>query len=115
MSAVPSPAVPSVAPAPTRSIKPGEVLIIGKLTAARRPGSGGTYWTHLVVLPSADSYSSPSTVEILATRRLGERDEEVRVLCKVGGFRRAYKATDKETGEIRQVHTADNKLFAVED
>lgn len=116
MSATPSPVAPLTPAASERlSIKPGQVLIVGKLMGCRRPSGQGHYWSHLVVMPAPDAYSSPSTVEILATRRLGEKEEEVRILCRVSGYRRSYKATDRETGEIINRQTADNKLFAIED
>ena len=108
------PAVPATAGKP-RSVKLGHVVLRGRLVSARRPSQNGQYWTHLMVLPAPDPYSSPSTVEILATRRLGERDEDVEVECRVGGYKRSYKSTDRETGEVRQVQTADVKLFALDD
>lgn len=93
----------------------GQAVIKGRLTAARRPQNSDGWWTHLIVLPAPDAYSSPSTVEVLAKRRLGERDDDVQVTVRLGGYKRSYRATDRETGEQRVVHTADNKLFALED
>lgn len=105
----------AVAPVSTLSpisIKPGQVMVIGKLAAVRKAGQ---QWLHLIVMPSADAYSSPSTVEVGASGRLGQKDDEVKVLCKLSGYRRSYKSVDQETGESRQVQTADNRLFAVEE
>lgn len=101
------------APAQTSqaSIKAGQVLLAGRITAVRKAGQS---FIHLLVLPAPDAYSSPSTVEIIADKRLGDAAADARILCRVGGFRRQYKATDKDTGEIRQVTTADNKLFGIE-
>lgn len=94
------------------SIKAGQVLIAGKILLVRKSGQK---WIHLIVMPSQDSYSSPSTVEVSASARLGDKDEDCKVLCRVAGYRRSYKATDQETGEQRTVYTADNRLFALED
>jgi len=94
------------------TIKPGQVLIAGKIALVRKSGQK---WIHLVVMPSQDSYSSPSTVEISATGRLGDKDDDCKVVCRVAGYRRSYKATDQETGEQRTVYTADNRLYAIEE
>lgn len=108
------PAVPATAGKP-RSVKLGHVILRGRLVSARRPSQNGQYWTHLMVLPAPDPYSSPSTVEILATRRLGDRDEDIELECRVGGYKRSYNSTNHETGEVRKVQTADVKLFALDD
>lgn len=94
------------------SIKDGQVLIAGKISLVRKSGQK---WIHLIVMPSQDSYSSPSTVEVSATSRLGDKDDDCKVLCRVAGYRRSFIATDRETGEERTVYTADNRLFALED
>jgi hypothetical protein len=94
------------------SIKPGQVLIAGKIHLVRKSGSK---FVHLIVMPATDAYSSPSTVEISASSKLGDKEEDCKVLCRVTGYRRSYKTTDQETGEQKTVFTADNRLFAVED
>lgn len=97
---------------PQQSIKPGQVLITGRLTAFKRAGQ---LFEHLIVIPAPDPYSSPATVSVLGKSRLGDQEQDVRVLCRVGGYRRSFNSTDRETGEVRKVQTADNKLFVVED
>lgn len=94
------------------SIKAGQVLIAGKIHLIRKAGQR---WLHLIVMPSQDAYSSPSTVEVIASSRLGDKDDDCKVLCRVAGFRRSYRTTDQETGEQRTVFTADNRLIAIED
>lgn len=98
-----------------KSVKMGESVIRGRVVAATRPQGKGAYWVTLLVQPAPDPYSAPSTNEVLSRNRLGDRDEEVTVRVRIGGYRRSYKATDRETGEVRTVQTADNKLFAIED
>lgn len=95
-----------------REQKPGVVLLVGRLSAVRKAGEN---MLHLMVMPAPDEYSSPSTVEIIAKRRMGDVGEGLRLLCRVGGFARRYKSTDQDTGEIRQVTTADNKFYVIED
>lgn len=85
-------------------------VVEGRLTQVRKAGKT---FLHLVVLPAADEYSSPSTVEINAESRLGEIGNPIKIPVRIGGFRRQYKATDQETGEQKVIVTADNRLFAV--
>ncbi len=94
------------------SLKVGEVIIKGRCMSAKKQG---TYFAHLVVLPAADPYSSPATVEVLAKTRQADQEQDITLHCRIGGYRRSYKSTDRETGEQRTVVTADNKLFVVED
>ena len=96
----------------SQSLKVGEVIIKGRCTSAKRLG---TLFAHLVVLPAPDPYSSPATVEVLAKTRQADSEQDVTLHCRIGGYRRSYKTTDRQTGEERQVLTADNKLFVIED
>ncbi|MCV2216225.1 hypothetical protein [Thauera sp. Sel9] len=96
-------------------IKAGEAIIRGRLVLVRRPTGNSTVWENLVVMPAPDPYSSPATVSILAKGRLGEIEDDVQVRVRIGGYRRSFKSTDRETGEIRQIQTADVRLFAIEE
>lgn len=102
-------------PASKPTAKFCETYLRGRLVAAKRPNGNGQFWQSLMIMPAPDAYSSPATVELLSTKRLGERDEEITVKVRIGGYRRSYKATDRETGQTTNVQTADNKLFVVED
>jgi hypothetical protein len=96
-------------------VKPGQVLIVGRVRARRSFNTQqGRRFETVVVLPAADAYSSPATVAVQSGQSIGEREDDVRVLCQVGGFSRTFKQTDGETGEVRQVATADVRLTAVE-
>jgi len=106
MNAPATAAVPSINPA----TKPGHVLIQGRCQQVRKAGQS---MLHLVTLPAPDEYSSPATVEIIASSRFADGGEDVKVLCRIGGYRRTYDARDPDTGDKRHVVTADNKLFAV--
>lgn len=89
-----------------------QVFIKGKIDAIRR-FDGKTY-TRLIT-PAPDAYSRPQVVEVRSGQRLGAREDEVTVLCKLGGFtRKAFRATDKETGEQTMVTPVDLTLDAVE-
>lgn len=89
-----------------------EVLVKGKLVESRRVNDL-VYST--IVAPAVDEFSSPSTVEVRSKKRFGEREEIVTVRCRLGGFRgRPFKATDKETGEMRTARTVVLTLDAIE-
>lgn len=89
-----------------------EVTIRGKIDASRRHES--KHYTRLIT-PAPDAYSRPSIVEIRSNTKLGQRDDEITVDCKLGGYtRKAYRATDKETGETAMVTPVDLTLDAIE-
>lgn len=91
-------------------IQPGQVLIQGRCLSVRK--AKDTYF-HLVAMPAPDVYSHPSTVEVSAKERLAEKEGDFRAVCKVSGFPRQFNQTDRDTGEVRTVRTADVKLQAV--
>lgn len=87
----------------------GIVQVAGKLVSVRKAGS---VFEHIIKMAAPDPYSSPATISVMAQTRLGQAEDEVKVRCRLTGYGRTYKSTDQETGEVRNVKTADNKLFA---
>lgn len=114
VAATPIPTQPQQIPQAVLQLlaKGGHAYIVGRCISAKR---AGTLYEHLIVMPAPDPYSSPATVSVLAKARHADAEQDVRLLCRVGGYRRSYKSTDRETGEQRNVQTADNKFFVVED
>lgn len=103
-----------VQPTSNQTIRPGQVLIKGRLRARRSfTTQQGRQIEHLIILPAPDSFSSPQTISVLSNSSLGEKDEDITILCHVGGYTRTYKAADAD-GEVKQVVTANNTLRAVE-
>lgn len=97
---------------PGRKLGLGEVVIKGRVQAARR--FDGNVYTRLV-LPAASEYEKPQVVQVRGKGKLGDRDEVVTVVCRVGGYaRKPYDVTDKETGEVSKVTPVDITLDAVE-
>jgi hypothetical protein len=92
-------------------VRSGQAFIAGRVDEVRK---AGRFFAHLIVLPAPDEYTSPATVEVIADARLGEAGGTWKGWVRLGGYRRQFMATDKDTGERRQVRTADNKLYAVE-
>lgn len=108
-----SQAAAPVSTLPQQSIKAGQVFVVGRLLKARRISQNLV--ANLIVIPAADIYSMPGTVEVLSKNRLGEAEQDVRVLCRLTGYRRTYNSTNQETGEITPKQTADNRLYAIEE
>jgi hypothetical protein len=106
--------------APLQAVSPqaapnGVAFINGKITGKRSISTqGGRLWLTLVRMPSADEFSSGSSVELRSSQSLGDVGELVKVKVQIGGYPRAYNTTDKDTGEVRNVRTADIRLSVVE-
>ena len=92
------------------------VMVSGRiaLKPRRYKTKEGAMYSHIVKLPAPDSFSSPQTIEINAIRQLGEKGEDIIQLCVIGGYGRSYDLTDKSTGEVTNVSTADIRLYAKE-
>jgi hypothetical protein len=89
-----------------------QVVIAGRIDASRRY-DGSTYTR--ILTPAPDAYSRPQVVQVRSKGRLGEKGEEITVRAQLGGFvRKAYKFTDKETGEVMTVTPVDHSLDLVE-
>lgn len=89
-----------------------EVLVRGKIELTRRHEN--KHYTR-VITPAPDAYSRPAVVEIRSNQKLGQRDDEITVDCKLGGYtRKAYRATDKDTGETSMVTPVDLTLDAID-
>lgn len=99
---------------PTRpSLKPGQVMLAGKVGARRKISTqDGPRFLTLLKLPAPDQYSSPSTVEVESVESLGQQDDEFRGVFAVRGFPRNFDTKD-ENGEKRKVYTATNVLTYV--
>lgn len=95
-----------------RPLQLAEAILQGRLTKVTKRGDNVI---HLMVLPAPDAYTSPSTVEVIARTRLGQPEDDLRVRVRIGGYRRSYNVTDRDTGEVRPQVTADVRLFHVED
>jgi len=87
----------------------------GRILQVRRvkTGQGIRHFT-LLIMPAADEFTSPSTVEVSSVAKLGDKNEEVDVTVKIGGYRRSYNSVDKETGESVTVMTSNMSLTAIE-
>lgn len=95
-----------------KSIAPMQCLIRGRIEHTSR--YEGRVTTR-VVTPAPDPYSKPQFVAIRSKSRLGVAGDEISVVCALGGYvRKAFKATDKETGEIVYVTPVDMTLDLVE-
>lgn len=113
MSTVQSAAIPG-STAPSRT---GQVFFKAiRITGARRLATeSGPLWLTLCKIPNPSEYETGGTVELRSTQRLGTPGEEFSGWCRVSGYPRQYKATDKDSGELVQVRTAEVRLTVIED
>ncbi len=91
-----------------------QVSVTGKFIRARSY-DGQFYST--IICPAKDAYSRPSVVEIRSKYRLSAQpDEEIKnLLCELSGFEgKAYRVTDRDTGEQRQIKPVNHFLDLVE-
>jgi hypothetical protein len=94
------------------SINVMQVIVRGRIEASRT--YEGKRYTHIMT-PAADAYSRPQLVEVRSKARLGEKGDEVTVVCVLGGFsRKPYEAKDKSTGEVVKITPVDHTLDVVE-
>ncbi|WP_303679331.1 single-stranded DNA-binding protein [Ralstonia mannitolilytica] len=94
------------------SIKPMQVLVRGRIEQMR--SFDGTRYTRIMT-PAPDAYSRPQVVEVRGKQRLGEKGDEVTVLCSLGGYqRKPYQIKNKDTGEIETIVPVDHVLDVVE-
>lgn len=98
---------------PARQVAFYQMMVRGRIEETRRHAN--VSYTR-VLCPAADEYSRPQTLEIRSKARLGQKGDTVTQLCVVGGYtRKAFRATDKETGETTMVTPVDHTVYAVED
>lgn len=86
-------------------------FISGKIDLTRKNKRSG-YYVRLV-LPAPDAYTSPQTVELESSQRLGEPGEDWSGYVHIGGYRNEYDARDEE-GEKTHIKSARNVLRVVE-
>lgn len=88
----------------------GHTRLAGRIESVVQSNtSEGRRFRTLLRLPAADAFTSPATVEVRSTERLGGAGDEVSVVVRVGGYSRHYKTSE---GEARK--TADNILTVVQ-
>lgn len=94
----------------------GQSHLRGRIASSRRLNTNdGPLFLTVVKLPAPDQFSHPATIELRSRNKLGDNDTEWDGVVGISGFPRAYNTKpDPETGEVRQVRTADNQLFVVE-
>lgn len=89
----------------------GRAVLKGKIIQRRKRGQT---WLLLIVSPSADAYSHPSTIEVVCDQPFGQLDEEVNIMVQIEGYPRSYDSEDPDTGRPVKVRTAQNNLRFVE-
>jgi hypothetical protein len=68
-----------------------------------------------ILCPASDEFSRPETLQIRSKSQLGQRDEIVMISVSLGGYaRKAFRVTDKETGETSSITPIEMTLDAIE-
>ncbi|MFZ6813347.1 single-stranded DNA-binding protein [Undibacterium sp. Rencai35W] len=99
-------------PADRKEPTPMRVYVKGRIEQSRL--FDGSRFTRIIT-PAPDAYSRPQVIEIKSKQRLGEKGDEIAVVCALGGYqRKPYQVTDKETGERVTLVPVDHTLEAVE-
>lgn len=104
---------------PSTAAAPQQLFIClarGRVSSMRRVKfQDGPRWLSLLVAPAVDEFSSPEVMEVISRERLvAEVGDSWQGRLRLGGRRRSYRAADPETGEQKQVMTADNRATVVE-
>lgn len=93
-------------PAQNQSLKPNQIVIIGRLDhVSKFEGK----FDHIVTLPAADEYSKPSVVRLSSSVKLGDLDEMVKCLAFFNGWPNNYQNKKNE-----KVHDVRGYFVAVE-
>lgn len=95
-----------------KGLPPFHARLTGRIRAVRRSRGQRRGWLYVVVLPAPDEFTAPATVEVFSEQRVGEVGEALSCVVRIGGYARAYQATD-DNGEKFTVQTADNVLQVV--
>ena len=68
-----------------------------------------------IITPAPDLYSKPSVIEIRSKQRFSDKDEDVRITAKLGGYEgKPYPVVDRDTGEKRMLTPVNIFLDLVE-
>jgi hypothetical protein len=94
----------------------GLCLLNGRISNRRKQNTqDGTFWLTVLKLPAKDSFSHPGTVEVISHEPIGAIGDDWRGQVEITGYPRTFNTKpDPETGEIKRVSTADNRLRVVE-
>lgn len=80
---------------------PMVVTVAGKVVRVRRHEKNVLT---VIITPAPDQWSKPSYVEVRSASRFADTEEEGAWSCRLGGYEgRAYRVTDRESGESKNV------------
>lgn len=94
------------------ALPPMQMRIVGRVEAVKRFQS--KHYTR-VITPAPDLYSKPSVIDIRSKDRIGQKADEIAVICVLSGFPgRPFKVTDSATGEITTTTSCQHLVDLVE-
>lgn len=87
------------------------VRLVGRVVSVRTvKGEAGKTFRTLMRLPAKDEYSSPSTVEVRSTERMGQIESDLSINVAIGGFPRSFEGKGERGEPGETVRTAENTL-----
>lgn len=91
--------IPAAKVSNIQSLKPRQALIIGRVIRVKR--NEGMIYTS-VICPAEDQYSQPQVIELRSKDRIGNPEEDIKVVVKISGFQKRQQYVDQQTGERRE-------------
>ncbi|WP_405124708.1 hypothetical protein ACEPMY_01270 [Ralstonia pseudosolanacearum] len=67
-----------------KSLQPNQALLAGKIIEVNALEQGG--YATVIAQPARDEYQLPGRVNVISARRLGNKDDVVRVLVECSGY-----------------------------
>jgi hypothetical protein len=80
------------------SLKVNQIFIQGRIEHVTKFNDN---FEHIIITPAPDAYSKPSLMRVNASTRLGQKEEDVKVLCYFNGWSNNYK--NKDGDPVRDV------------
>jgi hypothetical protein len=94
-----------------QQVSVNHVVVAGRVERFRdwESDSGTSGYVTIVKLPAPDEYSSAQTVEVSSRKKLGKQGDEIKQLCRLGGFLK------KGRGDNGPYEFVNMRLVAVEE
>jgi len=83
------------------AVKPLHTLVAGRIRHVRRIDArdGGVRYISRIVMPAPDEFSHPQTVDVVSEARVGQPEEDVKLICHINSFRRTFEKKDGTPGD----------------
>jgi hypothetical protein len=86
------------APVISSSLKVNQMCVQGRIEHVSKYEDR---FEHIVITPAADEYSKPSLIRVTAESRLGQKGDDVKVVCTFNGWANNYQ--NKNNDPVKDV------------